>query len=127
MQAMRLHALIPTFAGRHLARAAFVEPGGVAAARAAAVAQPATIEGTQTQVLLSVTVPQQQAEALRRALFDRLYQRITRIVIAPGTELGMREAQIALEVVLEHGALDEALHTVMVATGSARLGAIRSV
>jgi hypothetical protein len=73
----------------------------------------------------SVTVPANDAEALRRALFAKLDHRIERIVIAAGIELGSREPLATLHLVTDREAVDEALHIVMSTASSAQFGRVQ--
>jgi hypothetical protein len=72
---------------------------------------------------LSVTVPQDQDEPLRCALFHRLRRRVRWIALSSRIELGAR--QTVMEVVLEPGAVDEALHVIMTTASCARIGSVR--
>jgi hypothetical protein len=79
----------------------------------------------QPRSRFSVTVAEEDAEPLRRALIDKLNRRIERLVIAPAVELGTLEPVAALHVVLDRDAVDEALHVVMSTASSAQLGRVR--
>jgi hypothetical protein len=72
---------------------------------------------------LSVTVPPDQDEPLRCALFHRLRRRVRWIALSSRIELGARRT--VLEVVLEPGAVDEALHVIMTTASCARIGSVR--
>jgi hypothetical protein len=65
------------------------------------------------------------AEPLQEALLERLDGRIERLVSVPGVESGSREGAIALHLVLERDAVDEAMHIVMSTACSARIGRVR--
>lgn len=80
---------------------------------------------TRPQASICVTVPEHEAEPLRCALFDRLYRHIVRIVVAPGKELGSRDAQAELELVIARDHLDEALHVVMSTASVAHFGPVQ--
>lgn len=73
----------------------------------------------------SVTVAEEDAKPLRRALIDKLNRRIERLVIAPAVGLGTREPVAALHLVLDRDAVDEALHVVMSTASSAQFGRVR--
>jgi hypothetical protein len=85
----------------------------------------ATRSQPQSRSRFSVTVSKNDAEPLRRALFDKLNHRIERLVIAPGVELGTRDPVSVLHIVLDRDAVGEALHIVMSTAVSAQLGRVR--
>jgi hypothetical protein len=74
---------------------------------------------------LSITVSPNNAERLRRVLFERLDRRIERIVVAAGNELGSRASLATLHIINDREAVDEALHIVMSTASSARFGRVR--
>jgi hypothetical protein len=83
---------------------------------------PARLRRTAARRLarLSVTLPQDQAEPLRYALFRWLHRRARWVALSSRIELGTRE--MTLDVALEPDAIDEALHVVMTTVSCARIG-----
>jgi hypothetical protein len=88
----------------------------------------ATARATDSQVRprarVSITVARNDAEQVRRALFRSLCGRIKQLVIVLDVERGTREPMAALELVLERGAVDEALKVAMASAPGAKLGKV---
>lgn len=76
----------------------------------------------QRPARLSVSVPPEQGEGLRCALFQQLGQRIKWIVVSSRVELGARET--VLDLVLDPDAIGQALHVVTTTASCARLGLV---
>ena len=71
---------------------------------------------------ISITVARDDAESVRRALFRNLHGRIKQLVIVLDGERDAREPMAVLQLVLERGAVDEALKVAMASAPGATSG-----